>query len=45
MELIAKRDKESEEKKQETIVKAREAIDKFYEEYNEMKARAHEANK
>ncbi|RHZ53033.1 hypothetical protein Glove_452g20 [Diversispora epigaea] len=44
-ELISKRDKESEVKKQETIAKAREAIDKFYEEYNEMKARTHEANK
>ncbi|CAG8578605.1 11983_t:CDS:2 [Racocetra fulgida] len=44
-EIIAKRDEESEAKRRETIAIARDAIDKFYEEYNEKKARAHAINK
>jgi hypothetical protein len=44
-EIIAKRDEESELKKEETIKKAHDDIDKFYEEYNEKKARSYEENK
>ncbi|CAG8780768.1 17608_t:CDS:2 [Cetraspora pellucida] len=44
-EIIAKRDEESEVKRRETIAIARDAIDRFYEEYNEKKARAHALNK
>ncbi|CAG8705249.1 3975_t:CDS:2 [Acaulospora morrowiae] len=44
-EIISRRDQESESKRKETILIAQEAIDKFYEEYNEKKARAHNANK
>ncbi|CAB4388832.1 unnamed protein product [Rhizophagus irregularis] len=44
-EIIVKRDEASEEKKRETLSIARDAIDKFYEEYNEKKARTHEQNK
>ncbi|GES85270.1 clathrin light chain [Rhizophagus clarus] len=44
-EIIAQRDEASETKKRETLSIARDAIDKFYEEYNEKKARTHEQNK
>lgn len=44
-ELIKQRDDEAEEKKAETIKKAREDIDRFYEEYNEKKQRAIENNR
>ncbi|KAI7880003.1 hypothetical protein K492DRAFT_147744 [Lichtheimia hyalospora FSU 10163] len=44
-ELIKQRDDEAEEKKEETIKKAREDIDRFYEEYNEKKQRAIENNR
>uniref|UniRef100_A0A1D1Z0I6 Clathrin light chain n=1 Tax=Anthurium amnicola TaxID=1678845 RepID=A0A1D1Z0I6_9ARAE len=44
-EIVAKRDETSEAKKRETLSVARDAIDKFYEEYNEKKARTHEQNK
>lgn len=44
-ELIAQRDAESEAKKQETIQRAREEIDRFYEEYNEKKQKAIEENR
>ncbi|ORZ06869.1 clathrin light chain [Absidia repens] len=44
-ELIAQRDEEAENKKQETIQKAREDIDRFYEEYNEKKQKSIEENR
>ncbi|KAI8089511.1 clathrin light chain [Halteromyces radiatus] len=44
-ELIAQRDQEAENKKQETIQKAREDIDRFYEEYNEKKQKSIEENR
>ncbi|GAA5805781.1 clathrin light chain [Helicostylum pulchrum] len=44
-EVIAERDAISEEKKQETINRAREDIDKFYEEYNDKKQKAIEENR
>ncbi|CAG8665576.1 12708_t:CDS:2 [Funneliformis mosseae] len=44
-EIIAQRDETSEAKKRETLSIARDAIDKFYEEYNEKKGRTHEQNK
>ncbi|ORZ19456.1 clathrin light chain [Absidia repens] len=45
LELIAQRDEEAENKKQETIQKAREDIDRFYEEYNEKKQKSIEENR
>ncbi|RIA78955.1 clathrin light chain [Glomus cerebriforme] len=44
-EIIAQRDETSEAKKRETLSIARDAIDKFYEEYNEKKARTQKQNK
>ncbi|GAA5816354.1 hypothetical protein MFLAVUS_009882 [Mucor flavus] len=44
-EVIAERDAISEEKKQETINRAREDIDRFYEEYNDKKQKAIEENR
>lgn len=44
-EVIAERDAISEQKKQETINRAREDIDKFYEEYNDKKQKAIEENR
>ncbi|KAJ2959623.1 hypothetical protein NQZ79_g4922 [Umbelopsis isabellina] len=44
-ELIAERDAESEAKKHEIIQKAREAIDQFYEDYNDKKQKAIEQNR
>jgi vacuolar-type H+-ATPase subunit H len=44
-ELIAERDAESEEKKHEIVQKAREAIDQFYEDYNDKKQKAIEQNR
>ncbi|KAI9306421.1 clathrin light chain [Cunninghamella echinulata] len=44
-ELIAQRDKEAADKKEETIQKAREDIDRFYEEYNEKKQKSIEENR
>jgi len=44
-QLIEERDAESERKTEETRQKAREAIDKFYEDYNEKKQKAIEANR
>ncbi|KAI8336506.1 clathrin light chain [Chlamydoabsidia padenii] len=44
-EMIAQRDEEAENKKQETIQKAREDIDRFYEEYNEKKQKSIEENR
>ncbi|KAI9339730.1 clathrin light chain [Pilaira anomala] len=44
-EIIAERDAISEQKKQETINRAREEIDKFYEEYNDKKQKAIEENR
>jgi len=43
--LIEERDAESQKKTDETKQKAREAIDKFYEDYNEKKQKAIEANR
>lgn len=43
--MIAERDAISEQKKQETINRAREDIDKFYEEYNDKKQKAIEENR
>jgi len=44
-EIISQRDESSEAKKRETLSVAHDAIDKFYEEYNEKKAHTHEQNK
>lgn len=44
-EIIAKRDEEERNKKEEVLNKAREDIDKFYEEYNDHKQKAIEENR
>ncbi|CAO3687690.1 unnamed protein product [Umbelopsis vinacea] len=44
-ELVAERDAESEEKKHEIVQKARQAIDEFYEDYNDKKQKAIELNR
>ncbi|KAI9286521.1 clathrin light chain [Umbelopsis sp. AD052] len=44
-ELIAERDAESEEKKHQIVQKAREAIDEFYEEYNDKRQKAIDLNR
>lgn len=43
--MIAKRDEEESAKKQEVLNKAREDIDKFYEDYNDKKQKAIEENR
>jgi vacuolar-type H+-ATPase subunit H len=44
-ELVAERDAESEEKKHGIVQKARQAIDEFYEDYNDKKQKAIELNR
>ncbi|KAI8876139.1 hypothetical protein K501DRAFT_289043 [Backusella circina FSU 941] len=44
-ETIKKRDQDAEQKKQDTIQRAREDIDKFYEEYNDKKQKIIEENR
>ncbi|CAO3665868.1 unnamed protein product [Umbelopsis ramanniana] len=44
-ELIAERDAESEEKKHQIVQKAREAIDEFYEDYNDKRQKAIDLNR
>lgn len=44
-QVIAKRDEEENAKKQEVLTRAREDIDKFYEDYNDKKQKAIEENR
>ncbi|RUS24222.1 clathrin light chain, partial [Jimgerdemannia flammicorona] len=43
--VIAERDADSEQRRLETVARAREAIDKFYDEYNEKKQKNIEENR